>query len=53
MSELKSAGDALRPYRPAAGWTRRDATHFLWRTQYGATHAEIDEALALGLEQLL
>ena len=54
MSELKSVGDALGPYRPAAGgWTRRDATHFLWRTQYGATHAEIDEALALGLEKLL
>jgi uncharacterized protein (DUF1800 family) len=54
VSEFKSAGDAYRPYAPAAGgWTRRDATHFLWRTQYGATHAEIEEAVAAGFEKTL
>jgi uncharacterized protein (DUF1800 family) len=54
VSEFKSAGDAYRPWAPVAGgWTRRDATHFLWRTQYGATHAEIEEAAALGFEEIL
>ena len=59
MSDTKSAGEALRPYNPGAGsvspggWSRRDATHFLWRTQYGATQAEIDLAVAQGLEKTL
>ena len=25
-------------------WTRRDATHLLWRAQFGATVSEIDRA---------
>ncbi|HEY2252963.1 MAG TPA: DUF1800 family protein, partial [Planctomycetaceae bacterium] len=55
MSESKSAAEAFRPYDPQAhgGWTRADATHLLWRTQYGATHAEIDEAFAAGLHKTL
>lgn len=55
MSDSKTPGDVLRPYDPAAhgGWTRRDATHLLWRTQYGASQAEIDEAAAAGLQNTL
>jgi uncharacterized protein (DUF1800 family) len=55
VSDSKPAGDAFRPYNPEAsgGWTRRDAAHLLWRTQYGATHAEIEEAFAAGLQKTL
>ncbi len=55
MSDSKSAGEAFRPYDSEAngGWTRSDATHLLWRTQYGATHAEIEEAFAAGLQKTL
>ncbi len=54
MSDPKTVGEALRPYAPpAGGWTRRDAAHLLWRTQFGATHAQIEEALAAGLEKTL
>ena len=55
MSESLTPATALSPYNPAAhgGWTRRDATHLLWRTQYGATAAEIDEAFTAGLQATL
>ena len=55
MSELKTTGSAFLPFLPASngGWTRSDATHLLWRTQFGATSAEVDDALAAGLEKTL
>ena len=38
-------------------WTRRDSTHLLWRTQFGATVSEIDSAhkqsLSKNLDRLL
>ena len=34
-------------------WTRRDAAHLLWRTQCGASEAEITRALAEGMEKTL
>ena len=46
----------LAPHH-AAQWSRRDATHFLWRTQFGASAAEITrvhrDGLARTLERLL
>jgi len=46
----------LAPHH-AAQWSRRDATHFLWRTQFGAATAEITrvhrEGLAKSLERVL
>ena len=33
----------------ASDWSRRDATHLLWRTQFGATAAEITAAHQAGL----
>jgi uncharacterized protein (DUF1800 family) len=39
----------LAPYAPADGWTRRDATHLLWRTQCGASANDIEQALSEGL----
>jgi len=55
VSDSKTAAEALRPYDPQAhgGWTRADATHLLWRTQYGATQAEIEEACSAGLQKTL
>ncbi len=35
------------------GWTRREATHLLWRCAGGASHAEITTAVADGLEKTL
>ena len=47
-------GDAFLPYdSDALGWSRGDARHLLWRTQYGASAAEIEQALAGGLERTL
>ena len=34
-------------------WSRRDATHLLWRTQFGATAAEIERAHGDGLARTL
>ncbi|MFN0052851.1 MAG: DUF1800 family protein [Planctomycetales bacterium] len=50
-----SAVELLRPYRPETdgGWSRREATHLLWRTQVGASAAEIDAALRDGPEKTL
>ena len=54
MIDAKQAGEALRPYDPkTGGWTRRDATHLLWRVQYGATFEEIEQAAGEGFEQTL
>jgi uncharacterized protein (DUF1800 family) len=35
------------------GWTPRDATHLLWRAQYGASIEEIERATEVGLEGTL
>ncbi len=35
------------------GWTRRDATHLLWRAQFGASAEEIQAAEQAGLEATL
>ena len=47
--------DPLQPYSKT--WTRRDAIHLLWRTQCGATTAEIDrvveEGLAVAVDRLI
>ncbi len=55
MSDSQTPAEPFRPYDPTArgGWTRRDATHLLWRMQYGATQVEIDEAFAAGLQTTL
>ena len=52
--------DLLAPYTPDNGeqvWTRREATHLLWRTASGASHDEIsrvvDDGLAKTLDRLL
>ena len=42
----------LAPHK-ARQWTRRDATHFLWRAQFGASAAEIDRAQRDGLAKPL
>lgn len=42
-------GPWLEPLASPQRWTRRDATHLLWRTQCGASAAEIDRALSDGL----
>ncbi|HWB04694.1 MAG TPA: DUF1800 domain-containing protein [Verrucomicrobiales bacterium] len=44
----------LAPYDSRQqGWTRRDAAHLLWRTQCGASEAEVARALIEGLEKTL
>jgi uncharacterized protein (DUF1800 family) len=44
--------DPLRPYDSGTlGWTQREATHLLWRTQFGASKEDIERVLAAGLEQ--
>lgn len=54
MNRSESMIEALEPFRPeSGGWTRREATHLLWRTQFGATHAEIEAATADGLAKTL
>jgi uncharacterized protein (DUF1800 family) len=54
VSGSKQAGVPLRRYDPSKqGWTRRDATHLLWRTQFGASEAEIEQATEAGLEKTL
>jgi uncharacterized protein (DUF1800 family) len=42
----------LAPHN-ARKWTRRDATHLLWRAQFGASAAEINRAQKDGLAQTL
>ena len=54
MSGSQPAGDPLRQYdSKKLGWTHRDATHLLWRTQFGASDAEIEQATEAGLEKTL
>lgn len=44
----------LAPYDTRQqGWTRRDAAHLLWRTQCGASEAEITRATGDGLEKTI
>ena len=44
----------LAPYDTRQqAWTRRDAAHLLWRTQCGASEADITQALGDGLEKTL
>ena len=54
---MKTTGtprEPLAPYEPARqGWNKRDATHLLWRTQYGTTFEEIEQAADAGLEKTL
>ena len=54
MSGSEQADGALRRYdSKKLGWTRRDATHLLWRAQFGASAEEIELATAAGLEKTL
>lgn len=50
MSRPQTLRETLEPLdaHGPADWNRRDAAHLLRRTQWGATHAEIDAAYALG-----
>lgn len=42
----------LEPFHPSRRkWSRRDATHLLWRCAAGATPAEIDRAVEDGMEK--
>ena len=44
----------LTPYDTRqSSWTRRDAAHLLWRTQCGASEADITRATGDGLEKTL
>jgi hypothetical protein len=56
MGRITKPTGILAPH-DARQWTRRDATHLLWRTQFGATATEIAAAhkagLAAELERLL
>ena len=42
----------LAPY-DASDWAQRDAAHFLWRTQFGASASEIKAAYQSGLAETL
>jgi len=54
MSRSRSPDGVLAPLDTRKhGWNRRDATHLLWRTQYGASFAEIEQSTAAGLEKTL
>ena len=55
MNRADHAGDPLRPYEPSSGggWTSRDATHLLWRAQFGASPEEVQRATKEGLEATL
>jgi len=50
MSALGVVHVGLERLPNSTRWTRRDATHLLWRTQCGASAAEIDRAMSDGLE---
>ena len=56
MGRINQPPGILAPH-DARQWSRRDATHLLWRTQFGATAAEIaathKAGLAKSLERLL
>jgi uncharacterized protein (DUF1800 family) len=48
----RSAADCT-PAADPNEWTRREATHLLWRAQFGATLDEIDQATEAGLQATL
>ncbi len=54
MSDLQASA-LFDPYDPKTdgGWNRQAATHLLWRTGFGATHDEIEQATAEGLDKTL
>lgn len=52
MTRGARSNDPLRPYDAGAmGWTRYEATHLLWRSQFGASEEDIERTLSAGLEQ--
>ena len=54
MNVLNQAVRALRPFDTASqGWSHRDAAHLLWRTRFGASFQEIQNAKTEGLEDTL
>lgn len=54
MNDSRKTDQALRPFDSKKnGWTQNDATHLLWRTQYGATGEEIYSTESAGLEKTL
>ena len=55
MNPTNPTTGPLRRYHPAdhGGWSRQDATHLLWRVQYGASQAEINESAQQGLDRSL
>jgi uncharacterized protein (DUF1800 family) len=52
MGRIKQPPGILAPH-DARQWSRRDATHLLWRTQFGATAAEIAATHKVGLAKSL
>ena len=50
MSAYPAPAEMLHPFDASGigAWTRRDATHLLWRTGFGATGQEIDAAFEAG-----
>jgi len=54
VNTFAQAGGPLQPYdSKSQGWTRQEATHLLWRTQFGASFEEIGQAADDGLEKTL
>ena len=54
MNNSTLSAGPLRSYdSKSQGWTRQEATHLLWRTQFGASHEEIGQAVDDGLEKTL
>ena len=55
MNRLKEASALLDPYNPDrhGAWSRREATHLLRRTGFGATYGEITHVVEAGLEKTL
>lgn len=52
IGEGAITGDAY-DWKRAGAWTSREATHLLWRTQSGASAAEIARAVGTGLDESL
>ena len=55
MTNRSPAIEPLPPYREGleGRWTREDAIHLLWRTQFGASAEEIDRCVKEGLSTTL
>ena len=45
--------NVLELQRTDIAWSRREATHLLWRTGFGASAADIDQTIADGLDKTL